>query len=55
MKNLVAIASRLALGLSASGCGAGGLVAVRKQASQEMQCPEAALNVTAGGASEAEP
>ena len=54
-KNPAAIASWLALGPSASGCGAGGLAAVRKQASQEMQCPEASIVVTAASANAGTP
>jgi hypothetical protein len=35
-----------AAGLLLTGCGAGGLAAVRKQASTEMSCPDASVQVT---------
>jgi hypothetical protein len=49
MNPLTAIA-RFSIVLLLSGCGAGGLSAVREHASREMSCPATSLTVTAEGA-----
>jgi hypothetical protein len=54
IKNALPLVVWLALGIIGSGCGAGGLAAVREQASLDMQCPEASLEVAAANPSGAD-